>query len=234
MLHGPQAGHFDLVFELPAECAGSVRLGRADVGLVPVIEVFRQDLEIVSDVCISSDGAVRSIYLLHRKELCDICTVALDTSSRTSVALTRILLAEGYGVRPIEHDASPNISAMLSEADAAVLIGDPALKLNVAGGDFQRLDLGEEWKRLTGLPMVYAAWAGRPGQIAGDAALFRESYEWGKRHISEIIEIESGTRGLPRELSAEYLTQRIKYELDENAHKGMQEFQRLAQVHGLV
>ena len=235
MLYGPQNGYFDLVFELPAECARSLEGGSAALGLVPIIEIFRQNLEVASDVCISSDGPVRSIYLLHRKALREIRSVALDSSSRTSVALMRILLAERYGVKPVEHQASPDVSAMLAHADAAVLIGDPALKLNLTGGDFERLDLGEEWKRLTGLPMVYAAWAGRSGQVPETAgSTFRNSYEWGKSHLWEIIEKESERRGLPAALAADYLTQRIRYELDGNARNGMRDFERLARVHGLL
>jgi len=235
LTHGPQTGIFELRFELPAVCAHSLELGSVDIGLVPVIEAFRQDLEITSSVCISSDGPVRSIFLVYRKPLREIRTVALDSSSRTSVALLRILLAERYGVRAVEHQAAPDVREMLQSADAALLIGDPALKLSIQDSHFEVLDLGAEWKEFTGLPMVYAVWAGKPGNVPTHAGLtLRDSYEWGKSHIDEIIGQEAAKRGVPSGLAREYLTMHIRYELDEEARKGMHEFERLAGGHGLI
>ncbi len=221
-------------FELPSICAESIENGAVDIGLVPVIEAFRQNLELASDVCISSDGPVRSIFLVHRKPIQQIRSVALDSSSKTSVALTRIVLAERYGLRPAEHRAAPDVISMLETADAALLIGDPALRLQ-QDGPFQVLDLGLEWKILTGLPMVYAVWAGKAGMIpAGAEATFRASYEWGKTHLGEIVRTEAAKRGVGRGDALEYLSKHILYELDGTARRGMHEFQRLAAIHGAI
>lgn len=238
-LHGPQSGRIGLRFELPAECAESLRTGSADVGLVPVIEAFRQSLDVISDVCIASDGAVRSIFLVHKVPVAEIRSIAMDASSRTSVCLTRILLAERYGVNPAEHPAAPDLNAMLKEADAALLIGDPALRIPLPQPGCGILDLGAEWKLLTGLPMVYAVWAGHAENLAPSTpssmvSLFRDSYEWGKNRIDEIVRQEAPPRQVSTELALAYLTSHIKYELDIHARRGLSEFQRLAGIHGLI
>jgi len=234
LLHGPQLGRFDLRFELPSLCAESLENGSVDIGLVPVIEAFRQNLELASDVCISSDGPVRSIFLVHRKPILQIRSVALDSSSRTSVALTRIVLAERYGLRPAEHRAALDVIGMLETADAALLIGDPALRLQ-QDDSFQVLDLGSEWKLLTGLPMVYAVWAGKADMVpAGAEITFRESYEWGKMHLGEIVGTEAAKRGVACDDALEYLSKHILYELDGPARRGMFEFRRLAAIHGAI
>jgi len=235
MTHGDQVGLFDLRFELPSVCAQSVRTGTAAIGLVPVIEVFRQNLEVVADVGIASDGAVRSIFLVHKKPMREIRSVALDSSSRTSVALVRILLAEEYGVVADEHEVSPRLTRMLEGADAAVLIGDPALQLDIESCPYGILDLGEAWKHWSGLPMVYAVWAGQAPEISSKAGdILHQSYEFGKANIEGIIQQEGRARSVPDELARRYLTNHIRYELDATMFAGMREFKRLARKHGLV
>ncbi len=231
-LHGPTRDSVDLRFELPSACARSLESGEADIGLVPVIEMFRQGLEVVSDVCIASDGPVRSIFLLYRGAVNQIRSLALDSSSRTSVALTKIILAERYGIHASEHEMSPDPQGMLSGADAALIIGDPALRLEPASADYSVLDLGQEWQALTGLPMVYAVWAGRGASANPD--LFRQSYDYGRTRISEIVKSEAAPRHIPEELAERYLTRNIRYELSLRASQGLNEFKRLAQKHGLL
>ena len=234
-LHGPQAGGIALQFELPAQCADSLRQGAVELGLVPVVEAFRQKLDVVSDVCIASDGPVRSIFLVHNVPLAKVRSVAMDASSRTSVALTPIILAERYGLRPAEHPSAPDLPAMLRNADAALLIGDPALRLQPSDSALEILDLGAEWKALTGLPMVYAVWAGRAANVASSTlALFRDSYEWGRDKVEEIIEREAPPRNVSKELARKYLTSHIQYELDTRARSGMREFERLAALYQLI
>lgn len=235
LLHGPQAGGIALQFELPSQCAESIRQGAVELGLVPVVETFRQKLDVVSDVCISSDGPVRSIFLVHKVPLAEIRSIAMDASSRTSVALTRIILAERYGIRPAEHPAAPDLPAMLRTADAALLIGDPALRLKPSASAFGILDLGAEWKLLTGLPMVYAVWAGHAAKLSSSTlALFRASYEWGKDKLEEIVASEANPRNVSEELARHYLTSHIQYELDTRARSGMREFERLAALYQLI
>ncbi|MDQ6677082.1 MAG: menaquinone biosynthesis protein [Acidobacteriota bacterium] len=229
MIHGPQTGALDLKFELPAECANSLESGGVDVGLVPVAELIRQGLEPVPGLGIASDGPVRSIFLISRTPIRKIRTLALDHSSRTSVALARIILAERYGVVATETWSPPNITAMLEQADAGLIIGDPALRLNPADSGHEFLDLGSEWQALTQLPMVYAVWAGRPERISDEVAeIFRHSYEYGGQNLQSIIERESAARAFPESLVREYLTSHIRYELGDRHYQGMREFMRMS------
>lgn len=229
LIHGPRAGTLEFKFELPAECASSVEYGKAEIGLVPISEVFRQNLELVPGLGIASDGPVRSIYLVSRKPIRDIRVLALDSSSRTSVELARIILAERYGVQAAETWSVPNITAMLEQADAGLIIGDPALRIGPVTDGYEILDLGYEWQTLTGLPMVYAVWAGRTGRIPDQAAtVFGQSYEYGWQNLTAIIKQESAARGFTEALVQDYLTRRIEYKLDARHYKGIREFERIS------
>ena len=235
LVHGGLGSALDLRFELPAACARSIENGEAAVGLVPVIEAFRQKLQVASDVGIISSGQVRSIFLLHRRPLRQIRSIALDSSSRTSVALARIILAERYQVRPVAFRADPDPATMLEAADSALIIGDPALRLAVPNSGFDVIDLGEEWQALTALPMVYAVWAGKTGSAnQATKSLFRDSYEYGKARIEEIVLREAPPRGVAAPLARDYLTKHIRYELSPAALAGMREFERLARKHDQI
>ena len=197
--------------------------------------MFRQKSGSRIDVCIASHGPVRSIFLIHRLPLPQIRSIALDSSSRTSVALAKIILAERYGLQPLETELPPDPELMLSVADAALVIGDPALRLNLDGSQYQNLDLGAEWKSLTGLPMVYAVWAGKPSDIPPHASrIFRDSYLYGSARIEEIVDVEAPPRKVPRELALKYLTEHIRYDLSAQALRGLEEFSRLASQHKLL
>ena len=139
MLHGPQQGLFDLIFRVPAECADLVAAGEADIGIVPSFELTRLDLAIVPGVGIASRGAVRSILLVSRCPAGEIRRLAADISSRSSVALARILLQHKFGASPLLVSLPPDLNAMLQEADAALIIGDPALRLDPAARWFSYL-----------------------------------------------------------------------------------------------
>ena len=147
--------------------AERLHAGEVDLGLVPSIEYAFGRYAIVPGVAIASRGPVRSVCLFHRGPLERVRRVALDTSSRASVGLVRVLLHARLGRDPEYVPMAPRLDAMLGEADAALLIGDPALDLE---SDVARLDLGEEWTRLTGLPFVYAFWAGPAGRREPGAA----------------------------------------------------------------
>ena len=114
-------------------------------------------------VAIASDGDVATVAVFTRKPIDQVETLALDLSSRTSVALTRVLCAKRWGIAPKFTPAEPDLEAMLQKADAALVIGDPAFDIDPAKQDVTKIDLGGEWKALTGLPFVYAMWVGRPG-----------------------------------------------------------------------
>src|SRR5215475_13941229 len=165
MLHGPQSDVFDLRFALPSECADQLASGEADIGIVPVIEVARQKLDYFRGTGIACHGPVRSILLVSKVPFREIRTVATDSGSRTSVMLTRVILAEKFGVEPKQISRRADLTTMLGEADAALLIGDAALRVDPEKLPFETLDLGGEWVAMTGLPMVFAVWAGRNGVV---------------------------------------------------------------------
>ena len=231
MLHGAQQDGVDLSFSIPAMCAEQIESGTSDVGIVPVAEIARQGLEIVSEVGIACQGAVRSILLVSKKPMREIRTLAADASSRTSVKLAEVILRERYGAEPEITRARPDLTSMLAGADAALLIGDPALRLNPEELGLETLDLGTEWWDLTGLPMVFAAWAGALGVPAAKIAkLTRDSYNFGNEHLAEIIDSEYQRRGVSRELAGEYLTRYIRFEIGKQERKGLQFFLELAQL----
>jgi predicted solute-binding protein len=216
-------------FNVPSECADRLESGAADVGIVPTIELPRLDLEMIPGTGIIGEGAVRSILLFARKPFHMIETLAADSGSRSSVALARILLAELHGATPRVLTMAPRLEEMLGAADAALLIGDSALRADPMSIEYDCADLGAEWTRLTGLPMVFAVWAARAGVPTGGLeAAFAGSYQFGRDHMDEIIQVESGRRDLPEELVRDYLTTHVRYEVGERERKGMEMFLNLA------
>src|SRR5215813_9196929 len=165
ILHGPQQGLFDLEFRLPSACADDLANGSADIGIVPSFELTKQELEILPGVGIACHGAVRSILLISSVPAAKIRTLATDTSSRTSVELARVILERRYQNSPDFIRHAPDLDAMLKIADAALIIGDPALRIDPTTLPYHSYDLGLEWLELTGLPMVFAVWAGRRGVV---------------------------------------------------------------------
>jgi chorismate dehydratase len=229
MLHGEQRGCFDLDFQVPSACADEVARGAADIGIVPAIELLRQDLDIIPGTGIASRGAVRSILLISKCPPADIRTLAADTGSRTSVQLARVVLAHRFGSRPLLLPHAPAPGPMLAAADACVIIGDPALRVDLAALPHPVYDLGAEWLDMTGLPMVFAVWAARRGvRTAAIDRAFLDSYGYGRNRIDEIVALESPARGLAPELVRDYLTRHIVFELGEREMAGMREFHRLA------
>ena len=229
MIHGPQRGLFDLEFQIPAECADRLAAGQADIGIVPAFELVRQDLEVVPGVGIACHGPVRSIILASSRPLTEVRTLAADSSSRTSVQLARIILERRYGVSPVIRTLPPDLDIMLKNADAALLIGDPALRVYLARHSQCMYDLGEEWFEMTGLPMVFAVWAGRRGVVTPEiAAAFRESCRYGRERIEEIVPLESAKRGFAPEVVREYLTRNIVHELSARDYQGMDLFLQYA------
>jgi predicted solute-binding protein len=225
MLHGPQRGLFDLEFRIPAECADQLASGAADIGIVPSFELTRQDLEILPGAGIACHGAVRTILLISKCSAGEIRTLAVDSSSRTSVELVRVILERRYGVAPLRISHAPNLDAMLGIADAALIIGDPALHIEPASLPWQVYDLGAEWMEMTGLPMVFAVWAGRKSVVTPAVVdAFRESCRYGLAHMDEIVAAESVARGFPDALVREYLTRHIVHELGEREYRGMELF----------
>jgi len=171
---------FDLRYDIPSECARLLHSHAIDVGLIPSIEYLRgaQPYLFVPGPAVTSCGPVASVAIYTRVEPSDIRSIAMDTSSRTSVALSTVLLQRAFGVAPEAVPMDPDLDAMLARADAALIIGDNALFLNPQSepesavrhpqSAIRKLDLGALWTESTGLPFVYAVWAGWPGAIGPD------------------------------------------------------------------
>lgn len=220
---------FDLEFRIPAECADRLASGEADIGIVPSFELTRLDLEVIPGTGIACHGPVRSILMISKCPPGEIRTLAADSSSRTSVQLARIVLERKFGASPAVASYPPDLDRMLRVADAALIIGDPALRIDPERLPYQVLDLGEEWVRMTGLPMVFAVWAGRAGAASPEVAqAFRESWQFGRERMEEIIEAESPRLGFPPDLVREYLRRHIVHELGPREYGGLDLFLRYA------
>ncbi|HEY7210546.1 MAG TPA: menaquinone biosynthesis protein [Bryobacteraceae bacterium] len=231
MQHGPEHGSVDLSFSIPSDCARDVENGVVEAGLVPVAEVARQNLEIVPGTGIACHGAVRSILLFSRVPWTQIKTFAADASSRTSVELARIILRERFGVEPQITREQPRLADMLSHADCALVIGDPALQIEPERAGVEWMDLGAEWLRLTSLPFVFAVWAGKPGiPVESLSRITMASYRFGSEHLDEIVESEHARHGISRELAQRYLTQHIHFEIGKEQQRGLDAFLELARL----
>jgi chorismate dehydratase len=230
MVSGPQRGLLDLRFEIPSVCAALLKSGEVDIGLVPAVELERQPLEIITGQGIASNGPVASILLISKVPPAQIQTLAADSSSRTSVVLAQIWLREKFGSAPKISSHAPDVAAMLAQADACLVIGDPALRVNVPA-----IDLGAEWTELTGLPFVYAVWAARTGFDAAYAAgVLDASWQYGKPRIETIARAEAPKHGVTEDLAVRYLLRNIRFEIDQDARKGLDLFRSLARSLGLV
>jgi chorismate dehydratase len=216
--------------DIPSACADRLARGEVEAGLVPSVEAARiPGIRIVRGVGIASRERVRSVILVSRQPLEAAKTVALDVASRSSAAMARILFHDLLGVKPQFHAAAPDLGEMLSHHDAALLIGDPALRADLSG--LHVLDLAEGWRRLTGLPFVFAVWAVRPS-VPPEPFLW--SREYARTHASEILDAAAARTGMPREDLAEYLDGDLHHDLAEEDEKGLAEFYRRAHAHGLL
>ncbi|MBI4873410.1 MAG: menaquinone biosynthesis protein [Acidobacteria bacterium] len=235
LLHGRQRGLFDLSFCVPSECADRLAAGASDVGIVPAIEAVRLGLEPLPGAGIACRGAVRSILLISKVPFESIHTLATDSGSRTSAALARILLARRYGATPRFVRHPPALDQMLATADAALVIGDPALRIDPASLPFRTLDLGAEWLEFTGLPMVFAYWAARPGCVfPGLAEAFVDSMRFGTRNLEEIIVREARERAFDVALVRNYFARNVIFEIGELERQGLQRFLDLAREFGIL
>jgi chorismate dehydratase len=233
IIHGLQGdARFELVPEVPSLLSESLHRGDVDLGMIPTIEYPGHDYAIVPGIAIASRGAVRSVRLFHSGKVSAIRRVALDTSSRTSVALVKILLRERLGRDPEYVAMGPDVDRMLGAADAALVIGDPALDHEDAA---PTLDLGAEWQSLTGLPFVFAFWAGRPDALTSEQVqALQTSLRGGIEAIPEIA--AAYPRRSPRRQrdSETYLRENIVFELGKPEQAGLREFYRRAQALGLI
>jgi len=234
-LHGPFKNDFEVIPSSPADCADQLAEGEVDIGLIPSIEYQRiPDLRIIPDISISSLDSVRSILLIKPKGKTDIRSVALDTSSRTSVALSKILLQVKEGLNPEYVPHSPEPLSMLKRCDAALLIGDPALKINPE--DYDVMDLAEQWVHWQSKPFVCAFWACRPGLPHTEdlVEIFTQAKKWGLERRQEIASVFSKSLGLPSSFLDQYLRKNIDFDLSKNHMEGLSRFYQLAKEQNLI
>ncbi|PKQ29409.1 MAG: ABC transporter substrate-binding protein [Actinobacteria bacterium HGW-Actinobacteria-10] len=188
----------ELVKAAPADLAGRILDGELEVAPIPAIEYARHAdrFLLLPDIAISSDGEVQSILLISKlaADRLDGMTVALTNTSRTSQVLARVLLEKHWGVKPDYIEMPPDLPAMLRDADAALLIGDEAIRTYWQPPQGLHLyDLGAEWKSWTGLPMVYAVWAARadyaaeqPEAVAAVSDALSGSLSYCRAHLDDI------------------------------------------------
>jgi len=214
----------------PSRCSDLLGAGEVDAALIPVIEYARvPNVKIAPGACVASKRKVRSVILVSKVPIVEIGSVALDTSSRTSAALVRILLGHFHSLNVEYRSAAPRIQDMLESSDGALIIGVPAML--VPRSSLYVYDLAEEWNRRTGLPFVFAFWAIRVDaveRILESGVDFVAARREGMANIDEISETYQARLGLPREEIVSYLTESISYELDPESLRGLDLFFRLA------
>jgi chorismate dehydratase len=246
--HGPLHGKYDLSFTVPSQCAEALRSGAADIAIIPAIEYQRiEDLVVLPGMAIAAKKKVRSLLLVSRTPIGNVKRIALDSSSRSTQVILRILCAEHWKIAPEFFETAPDLEAMLKKADAALLIGDPALRLSVeiennkissandAANPLYVYDLVEEWRALTGLPAVLAVWAGRPESITGEVlADFAASREFGIAHIEAICDQAERELDLPMAILLSYLRNNIDYSLDDENQRGLEHYFARAAALGLI
>jgi chorismate dehydratase len=231
--HGSAGRDFDISYTLPSACAAELQAGTADIGIIPAAAYTQiSDLAIIPAVAIAARRPVRSILLISQVPWEKVESVALDTSSMTSVALTKILFERWLGGGRAFTAMAPDVDSMLREHDACMVIGDEALKVDRS--KYLTLDLAEEWIRYTGKPFVFAFWAIRRAALtnapADLATIFQASRDHGlePQNVAVIANEWSGRLGLsPADVRA-YLMENIHYQLDAGCIQGLQLFFRYA------
>ena len=228
---------FSVRFDIPSKCATLLHEGAVDVGLIPSIEYLRGDpstpYSIVPKLAIASRGPVASVALYTTKPVSDVRSIAMDVSSRASVALLHVLCARAFRIQPVIENCGPDLVGMLAHCDAALIIGDLAL-LRAEPPGIEKIDLGDAWTTMTGLPFVYAFWAGRS-----------DALEW--EDVEALVEVRDVNVGRlagiaqhffadrrQQSLGANYLRDNIRYDFGDEERAGLETFYRYAAEVGLV
>jgi len=234
LLRGRQEGGFVCESLPPAVIADRLAAGTLDVGLMPSIELARiPGLTVLPGLAIAATHEVRSVLLVSKVPVGEIASVALDENSRTSAALLRMILEDRYGLTPVFRPAQADIEAMLATADAALIIGDPAL--TVPREKYVVLDLAGEWLEMTGLPFVFAVWAVRAEVATADLfAPFTASLETGLAELDAIVTETAAETGLAPAVLRDYFTRNLRYRMGPAEQAGLAEFLRRAEAHGLT
>jgi len=221
----------EVVSDLPSVCAERLARGEVDAGLIPSIEYQRiPGLRVVAGLGIAAASEIRSVLLVSRVSRERIRSVSLDPASRTSAALTRILLKRSYGLSPRYTEGGPGGSP---ETDASLIIGDPALKARLNGQVV--LDLAAEWRAFSGHPFVFALWAVREGVDAARIdGLLRGSREAARLHFDRLVAEGASDTGLSEAVVRDYLLHALHFELADGDLEGLDLFYRLAAEDGLI
>lgn len=238
-LYGLNHGKVEIILDnAPARSAELLSQGRVDAALVPVIASQSiPGVKLIPDVCVGAKERVRSVRLVTRGgDLEDVRSVSLDVSSRTSVVLTKIIFREFLGFEPEWRPAEPDIDAMLTESDAALLIGDPALELSDSDPkskilDLKSFDLAELWRSHTGLGFVFAMWMTTRDRCDIDFPAARDE---GLQHIPEIAANYAPQTGLSTASLVEYLSENISYSVQPSMQEGLELYLALAYKHALT
>jgi len=218
----------NLVLKVPSRLADELSQGLLDVALIPSVEYFGDpDYEIISDACIATRGPVLSVKLYSRVPLGDIRSLALDEGSRTSAALTRVMLQERYGVIPELRPLPLKSSPADTDADAILLIGDRAI--HPPQEEFVATwDLGEEWVTWTGLPFVFAMWVTRKSAVNPQLAdLLEEARDLGLSRLPEIAKREAGPLGISVDTAHDYLRDNLHFQFGSAEWQGLRLFREL-------
>jgi chorismate dehydratase len=258
---GPLAGRYDLSFAVPSQCAEDLKAGRADVGIIPAIEYQRmEDVVALPGMAVASKNEVRSILVVSKVPIEQARSFALDTNSRSSVGLVRVLCQRHWNIAPVFMDSPPNADVMLAQADAALIIGDPALRLRLkvdaleakvpqgegcCGSDGEPLvkgvrmlfvyDVAQQWREMTGRACVLAIWVARRGTVTPEiVADFQASREYGLAHIGEIAEGAALKLDLPPRALERYLTENIDFSLDDENLAGLKLYYEECARAGLI
>jgi chorismate dehydratase len=258
--HGAQQGKYELSFTVPSQCAEALRSGAVDIAIIPAIEYQRiPNLVILPDLSIASKERVRSLLIVSKFPIRGARSLALDRSSRSTQALTKILCDARWLISPRFVEAEPELAGMLADCDAALLIGDPALRLAIAaeqkvtpGTDgewicagaqvslpqFNKLhlyDVVHEWWQLTERPAVLALWAARPEIVTPEVITdFSASLAYGLAHLPEVCAEAARELQLPEKELSLYLRTNIDYSLDSENLKGLNEYFARAARLGLI
>ena len=239
LVHGLDArpNLFSLQYDVPARCAALLHDGSVDLALLPAIEYLRRpDYRVVPDIAVASTGPVASVALFTTRPTAAIRSIAIDSSSRTAVALLRILCAEWFEIEPKFITMHPDLQAMLKRCDAALLIGDLALFTeHETVVDLDKIDLGEEWTAMTGLPFVWAFWAGRGGVVEADhVQALRAARDAGAVAVDEVVAAHSSGDAERAEVAREYLRTNVQFTLTEAGRSGVKRFYAAAADIGIV
>ena len=239
LVHGLDARPdlFSLQYDVPARCAALLHDRSVDLALLPAIEYLRRpDYRVVPDIAVASTGPVASVALFTTRPTAAIRSIAIDSSSRTAVALLRVLCAQWFEIEPKFVKMNPDLQAMLKRCDAALLIGDIALFTeHETVVDLDKIDLGEEWTAMTGLPFVWAFWAGRGDLVRAEhVQALCAARDAGAAAVDDVAAAHSSGDEEQIEVAREYLRKNVQFTLTEDGRSGVKRFYAAAADIGIV